>query len=133
MSIVIRSVGSALPAGVVMNADLPASLETNDEWIKARTGIAQRYIAGEGETTSTLAIDAARNALENAGITAGDIDGIILATTTPDLTFPSVATMVQRALGVPAGTMAMDVQAVCAGFIYAIGTADALLRAGDWC
>ena len=130
MSIVIRSVGSALPVGVVMNADLPASLETNDEWIKARTGIAQRYIAGEGETTSTLAIDAARNALDNARLTASDIDGIILATTTPDLTFPSVATMVQRELGVPAGTMAMDVQAVCAGFIYAFGTADAFLRAG---
>ncbi len=130
MSIAIRSVGSALPARAVLNADLPASLETSDAWIKARTGIAQRYIAGEGETTSTLAIEAAQSALDNAGLGAADIDGIIVATTTPDLTFPSVATMVQRALGVPAGSMAMDVQAVCAGFIYAMGTADALLRAG---
>jgi len=130
MSIVIRSVGSALPVRAVANGDLPAALETSDEWIKTRTGISQRYIAGDDETTSTLAINAARSALEQAGLTAADIDGIVLATTTPDLTFPSVATMVQRELGVPAGTMAMDVQAVCAGFIYALGTADALLRAG---
>ena len=130
MSIVIRSVGSALPARAVRNDDLPAALETSDEWIKSRTGIAQRYLASEGETTSTLAISAARNALENAGMDASEIDGIILATTTPDLTFPSVATMVQRELGVPAGVLAMDVQAVCAGFIYALGTADALLQAG---
>lgn len=130
MSIVIRSVGSALPARAVANADLPAALETSDEWIKSRTGIAQRYIAGDGETTSTLAVQAAESALDNAGLSASDIDGIVLATTTPDLTFPSVATMVQRELGVPAGVLAMDVQAVCAGFIYAMGTADALLRAG---
>lgn len=130
MSIVIRSVGSALPARAVANADLPAALETSDEWIKSRTGIAQRYIAGDGETTSTLAVQAAKSALDNAGLSASDIDGIVLATTTPDLTFPSVATMVQRELGVPAGVLAMDVQAVCAGFIYAMGTADALLRAG---
>ncbi len=130
MSIVIRSVGSALPARAVANADLPAALETSDEWIKSRTGIEQRYIAGDGETTSTLAVQAAKSALDNAGLSASDIDGIVLATTTPDLTFPSVATMVQRELGVPAGVLAMDVQAVCAGFIYAMGTADALLRAG---
>jgi len=130
MSIVIRSVGSALPARAVANTDLPAALETSDEWIKSRTGIAQRYIAGDGETTSTLDVQAAKSALDNAGLSASDIDGIVLATTTPDLTFPSVATMVQRELGVPAGVLAMDVQAVCAGFIYAMGTADALLRAG---
>ena len=130
MSILVRSVGSALPARAVKNDDLPASLETSDEWIKSRTGIGQRYLAGEGETTSTLAVAAARDALENAGLTAADIDGIIVATTTPDLTFPSVATMVQRDLGVASGTLAMDVQAVCAGFIYGMGTADALLRAG---
>ena len=109
MSIVIRSVGSALPVRAVTNGDLPAALETSDEWIKTRTGISQRYIAGDDETTSTLAIKAARSALDHAGLTAGDIDGIVLATTTPDLTFPSIATMVQRELGVPAGTMAMDV------------------------
>ena len=130
MSILVRSVGSALPARAVKNDDLPASLETSDEWIKSRTGIGQRYLAGEGETTSTLAVAAARDALENAGLTAADIDGIIVATTTPDLTFPSVATMVQRDLGVASGTLAMDVQAVCAGFIYGMGTADALLGAG---
>lgn len=130
MSIIVRSVGSALPARAVRNDELPASLETSDEWIKSRTGIAQRYLAGEGETTSTLARDAARDALTNAGLSAADIDGIVVATTTPDLTFPSVASMVQRDLGVAAGTLAFDVQAVCAGFIYAMGTADALLRAG---
>ena len=130
MSVVIRAVGSALPARAVPNDDLPAALETSDEWIKSRTGIAQRYIAADDETTSSLAIAAARSALDSAGLKADDIDGIIVATTTPDLTFPAVATMVQRELGVPAGTLAFDVQAVCAGFIYAVGVADGLLQAG---
>ena len=130
MSVVIRAVGSALPARAVPNDDLPAALETSDEWIKSRTGIAQRYIAAEDETTSSLAIAAARSALESAGLAAADIDGIIVATTTPDLTFPAVATMVQRELGVPAGTLAFDLQAVCAGFIYAVGVADGLLQTG---
>ena len=129
MSVVIRAVGSALPARAVPNDDLPAALETSDEWIKSRTGIAQRYIAAEDETTSSLAIAAARSALDSAGLTAADIDGIIVATTTPDLTFPAVATMVQRELGL-AGTLAFDLQAVCAGIIYAVGVADGLLQTG---
>ena len=129
MSVVIRAVGSALPARAVPNDDLPASLEPSDEWIKSRTGIAQRYIAANNETTSTLAINAARSALDNAGLNPEDIDGVIVATTTPDLTFPAVATMVQHELGVPRGTLAFDLQAVCAGFIYALGVADGLLQA----
>ena len=126
---VITGTGSALPANCVSNADLAERVDTSDEWIVERTGIRQRYIAGEGETTSTLAIDASRKALAAAGVDAGEIGLIILATATPDHTFPATATQVQAALGCSGG-VAFDVQAVCSGFLYALATADSLLRTG---
>lgn len=129
----IRSVicgsGSALPAKVVTNAELAQRVDTTDEWIVERTGIRQRYIAGEGETTSSLATEAARAALEDAGIDAKSIDLIVLATATPDNTFPATATKVQDALGCNGG-IAFDVAAVCSGFLYALTTADSLIRTG---
>ncbi|KEO91912.1 3-oxoacyl-ACP synthase [Erythrobacter longus] len=121
--------GSALPKRVVTNAEMATMVDTSDEWIVERTGIRQRYIAGEGETTSTLAIAAAKAALEDAGLTAGDIDLIVLATATPDNTFPATATKVQHALGCNGG-IAFDVAAVCSGFLYALTTADSLLSTG---
>ncbi len=126
---VIRGSGSALPGKAVTNADLAQRVDTSDEWIVERTGIKQRYIAGEGETTSTLATEAANKALEAAGIAAADIDLIVLATATPDQTFPATATQVQHALGCN-GCIAFDVAAVCSGFLYALGTADSMLRTG---
>lgn len=121
--------GSALPKRVLTNDELAQQVDTSDEWIRERTGITQRYVAGEGETTSTLATEAARKALEDAGLTIADIDLIVLATTTPDYTFPSTATVVQAALG-GHGFPAFDVAAVCTGFIYALGTAEAMIRTG---
>ncbi|MBX7457803.1 ketoacyl-ACP synthase III [Qipengyuania sp. 1NDH17] len=126
---VITGSGSALPKDCVTNADLEARVDTTDEWIVERTGIRQRYIAGEGETTSSLATDAARKALADAGVDAADIGLIILATATPDHTFPATATQVQQALGCRGG-VAFDVAAVCSGFLYALGTAESLLRTG---
>ena len=126
---VIRGSGSALPQRCVTNAELAAQVDTSDEWIVERTGIRQRFIAGEGETTATLAIEAARKALDAAGFDAGDIGLIVLATATPDNTFPATATKVQHALGAH-GCIAFDVQAVCSGFLYALTTADSLLRTG---
>ncbi|WP_421992187.1 beta-ketoacyl-ACP synthase III [Qipengyuania sp.] len=126
---VITGTGSALPRNCVTNADLAEKVDTSDEWIVERTGIRQRYIADDGETTSSLAIDAARMALDAAGIDAGEIGLIILATATPDHTFPATATQVQAALGCGGG-VAFDVQAVCSGFLYALATADSLLRTG---
>ena len=126
---VFRGSGSALPAKVVSNAELSKTVDTTDEWIVERTGIRQRYIAGEGETTSTLAIGAARAAFADAGMDAGSIDLIVLATATPDNTFPATATKVQAALGCTGG-IAFDVQAVCSGFLYALATADSLLKTG---
>lgn len=129
----IRSVvcgsGSALPGKAVTNAELATRVDTSDEWIVERTGIRQRYIAGVGETTSTLAIEAARKALDAAGMDAGSIDMIVLATATPDQTFPATATLVQDALGCNGG-IAFDVGAVCSGFLYALGAADSMLRTG---
>ena len=125
----IRGSGSALPKQVVSNAELAARVDTSDEWIVERTGIRQRHIAGEGEFTSTLAIEAARRALEDASMAADTIDLIVLATATPDNTFPATATKVQQALGCN-GCIAFDVQAVCSGFLYAMATADALLKTG---
>ena len=126
---VITGTGSALPAKCVTNADLAARVDTSDEWIVERTGIRQRYIADDSETTSTLATAAARNALEAAGVDAHEIGLIVLATATPDHTFPATATQVQAALGCGGG-VAFDVQAVCSGFLYALATADSLLRTG---
>ena len=127
---IVRGAGSALPPRVVTNQELAAKLDTSDEWIVERTGIRQRHIAGEGETTATLATDAARAALADAGIEAGDIDLIVLATATPDNTFPATATKVQVALGC-GPCAAFDVAAVCSGFLYAMSTADAMLVSGQ--
>ncbi|MEP3114961.1 beta-ketoacyl-ACP synthase III [Nisaea sp.] len=122
--------GSYLPQRLVTNDELSKTVDTSDEWITKRTGIKQRHIAAEGEVTSDLAVNAARDALERAGMTIADIDLIIVATTTPDDTFPSTATKVQAKLGMDHGA-AFDIQAVCAGFIYALATADNFIKAGQ--
>jgi len=126
---VILGTGSALPRRRMTNAELATMVDTSDEWIVGRTGIRERYIAGEGETTATLATDAARRALDMAGMAAGDIDLIILATATPDQTFPASATIVQAALGIN-DCIAFDVAAVCSGFLYGVTVADNMLRGG---
>lgn len=126
---VILSCGSYLPPKIVTNADMEKIVETTDEWIVQRTGIRQRHIAAEDMTTADMAIEAARKALERSGLTGGDIDGVIVATSTPDTTFPSVAVKVQAALGTKGGPT-FDVQAVCAGFVYALTVADSLIRTG---
>jgi 3-oxoacyl-[acyl-carrier-protein] synthase-3 len=126
---VVKGSGSALPRRVVTNNELAHTVDTSDEWIRERTGIAQRYIAGEGETTASLAIDAARAALADAGIAAKQVDLIVLATATPNRTFPATATQVQHALGCDGGA-AFDVAAVCSGLLYALGTADSMIRSG---
>ncbi len=126
---VITGTGSALPKRVVTNHELAQTVDTSDEWIVERSGIRQRHIAGEGETTSTLAIEAARKALAAAGVQGADIGLIVLATTTPDQTFPATATIVQDAIGANGG-IAFDVAAVCSGFLYALGVADSMLRSG---
>ena len=122
--------GAYLPEKVVTNADLAARLETTDEWIRQRTGIAQRHIAAEGELTSDLATRAAEATLAQAGFAARDLDLIVLATSTPDLTFPATATRVQANLGMTRGA-AFDLQAVCSGFVYALAVADNFLKAGQ--
>lgn len=126
----IAGTGSYLPQKILTNAELESMVDTTDDWIVARTGIKERHIAANGEFTSDLAFHAAKNAIESAGIAAADVDLIIVATTTPDKIFPSVATMVQRKLGI-AGCPAFDVQAVCSGFIYALTTADNFIKAGS--
>jgi 3-oxoacyl-[acyl-carrier-protein] synthase-3 len=127
---VVEGIGASLPERRVTNADLEKTVETSDEWIVQRTGIRERRIAGPGETTSVLATRAAEQALERAGRTAADIDLIVLATSTPDFTFPSTATQVQASLGVTRGA-AFDVQAVCSGFVYAVAIADKFLASGS--
>jgi 3-oxoacyl-[acyl-carrier-protein] synthase-3 len=127
---VIAGVGSALPQRIMTNADMSKVVDTSDEWIVERTGIRARHIAGEGETTRTLGLAAARKALEDAGRVPADVDLIILATSTPDQTFPATATMIQADLGVTRGA-AFDVQAVCSGFVYALATANAMIRCGQ--
>lgn len=127
---VVRGVGHYLPERVVENSEFEKTLDTSDEWIRTRSGIERRHFAADGETTSALALHAARAALDDAGLTADDIDAIILATSTPDLTFPSVATMVQEGLGMTRG-FGFDVQAVCAGFIFALANANALILSGQ--
>jgi len=125
----VTGVGGYLPTEEVTNNDLARIVDTSDEWIIERTGIRRRYRAPEGVGTSDLALEAARKALEAAGRTAADVDLIIVATTTPDLTFPAVAAMVQRKLGAPVG-IAFDVQAVCSGFVYALAVADGFVARG---
>ncbi|MCD2171634.1 beta-ketoacyl-ACP synthase III [Rhizobium sp. C4] len=125
----VRGFGASLPARVVTNRELEGQVETSDEWIVQRTGIRQRYIAGEGETTASLGTAAAKAALDRAGMTADDIDLIILATSTPNNTFPATAVEIQHRLGMTHGA-AFDMQAVCTGFVYAMATADAYLRVG---
>jgi len=125
----VLGTGSYLPERVLTNAQLAETVDTSDEWIRERTGIGQRHIAAEGEVTSDIAAAAARRALEAAGVDASEIDLIVLATTTPDRTFPATATAVQFKLGVTRGA-AFDVQAVCSGFLFALATADSLLRQG---
>jgi 3-oxoacyl-[acyl-carrier-protein] synthase III len=127
---VVAGVGSALPQRRVTNEELAATVDTSDEWIVERTGIRSRFIAAEGETTGTLATDAARRALASAKIEATEIDLIVLATATPDQTFPSTATKVQAALGIT-DCIAFDVHAVCTGFLYALSVADSMLRSGN--
>ncbi len=130
----IRSVvvgcGSYLPERILTNADLAKMVDTSDDWIVERSGIKQRHIAAEGELTSDLALKAAQAALKNAGLTADDVDLIVLATATPDETFPATACKVQTGLGMTRG-FAFDVQAVCSGFIYALATADNFIKAGQ--
>jgi len=127
---VVKGVGSYLPKRCVSNQELEKTVDTSNEWIVQRTGITQRYIAAEGETTSMLGLNAARAALENAGCTADDIDLIICATSTPDYTFPATATQIQAALGMTRG-VAFDLQAVCSGFVFAVTTADKFLTSGS--
>jgi 3-oxoacyl-[acyl-carrier-protein] synthase III len=127
---VVRGCGGYLPRRIVTNDELARRLDTSDEWIVQRTGIRQRHIAAEGEYTSDLAVHAAEDALCNANITGADLDLIVLATATPDHTFPATATRVQARLGMRQGA-AFDVQAVCSGFIYALSVADNALRAGQ--
>ena len=127
---VIRGTGRYLPERLVENSWFEDKIETTDEWIRARTGIERRHFAAEGETTSQMATKAAQAALDRAGFAANDIDAIIVATSTPDLTFPSVASMVQAGLGMTRG-FAFDVQAVCAGFVFALANADGLIRSGQ--
>jgi 3-oxoacyl-[acyl-carrier-protein] synthase-3 len=125
----VTGVGSFLPEQVVTNADLALIVDTSDEWIQERTGIRQRHRARDDQPTSDLATEAARRALADAGRTAADVDLIIVATTTPDMTFPSVASIVQRKLGAPV-CIAFDVQAVCSGFVYALSVADGFVARG---
>jgi len=125
----VAGVGHYLPERVVPNSEFEKTLDTSDEWIRTRSGIERRHFAAEGQTTSELATRAAIAALEDAGLAASDLDALIVATSTPDLTFPSAATMVQARLGMDQG-FAFDVQAVCAGFVYALTNANALIVSG---
>jgi 3-oxoacyl-[acyl-carrier-protein] synthase-3 len=127
---VVEGVGHYLPDRIVPNSEFEKTLDTSDAWIRSRSGIERRRFAADGQTTSDLAVLAAQAALDDAGLAADDIDGILVATSTPDLTFPAVATMVQSALGMTRG-FAFDVQAVCAGFIYGLANADAMIRSGQ--
>ena len=128
---VVRGVGGYLPAHTLTNADLAKKVDTSDEWIVQRTGIRERHIAADGEKTSDLGLAAARAALKNAGIGAEAVDLIVLATSTPDQTFPATAVTIQDGLGITRGA-AFDMQAVCSGFVFALATADQFLRSGDF-
>jgi 3-oxoacyl-[acyl-carrier-protein] synthase-3 len=126
---IFRGVGGYLPRRVMTNAEMATLVDTSDEWITKMTGIRQRHIAAEGELTSDLGAAAARAALENAGLSAADIDLIVVATTTPDMTYPSTAALIQNKLGITQGA-AFDIQAVCSGFVFAVATADSFLKNG---
>lgn len=126
---IVRGVGSYLPERIITNEELSKTIDTTDEWIQQRVGIKQRHVAAEGEFTSDLAVHAARRALDNARLSADEIDLIIVATTTPDLTFPATAAIVQQKLGMHHGA-AFDLQAVCSGFVYGMVTADSFLKNG---
>lgn len=128
---VIRGVGAYLPKRVLTNADLSRIVDTSDEWIRERTGISARHIAADGELTSDLGIGAARQALVRAGVDPVEVDLVICATATPDRTFPATAVRIQAELGISKGA-AFDIQAVCSGFVYALTTADSLLKAGQF-
>src|SRR5436309_11665173 len=130
MRSIVLGTGSALPKRQVTNDELAETVDTSDQWIVERTGIRSRYIAGEGETTASLATEAARRALDHAGVAATDIDLIVLATATPDQTFPSSATKVQATLGIN-DCIAFDVHAVCTGFLHALSVAASTLRSGN--
>jgi 3-oxoacyl-[acyl-carrier-protein] synthase-3 len=127
---VVRGIGSYLPPRILTNAELAVQVDTSDEWIVQRTGIRERRIAADDETTSVLGLKACEAALADAGLTAQDIDLIVCATSTPDHTFPSVATLIQHGLGMAHGA-AFDIQAVCTGFVYAVAAADNFLKAGQ--
>ena len=127
---ILRGVGSYLPEKILTNKDLEETIDTTDEWIKERTGISQRHVAAQNEYTSDLAVIAAKSALSNAEMSTQDIDLIIVATTTPDYTFPSTATIVQKKLGIKHGA-AFDIQAVCSGFVYGMSIADSMLKSGS--
>ncbi|MFN4159425.1 MAG: beta-ketoacyl-ACP synthase III [Gemmobacter sp.] len=129
MRAVVRGVGHYLPDRIVPNSEFAERIETSDDWIRSRSGIERRHFAAPGQTTSDMATRAAQAALADAGMRPDDIDAIVLATSTADLTFPSAATMVQAQLGMTRG-FAFDIQAVCAGFVFALGQADAMLRGG---
>ena len=126
----IIGIGSYLPDEIVSNDDLSKILDTSDEWITTRSGIKQRHRAADGEATSDIALAAAQQALSYAGITANDIDMIIVSTTTPDLTFPATAALVQKKLGISHGA-AFDIQAVCSGFVYGLSVASAMVETGQ--
>lgn len=126
---IIIGTGSFLPERVMTNKDMESIVDTSDDWIRQRTGIEQRHIAGDMETTSAMGTKAAEKALENAGLKGADIDGVIVATSTPDTTFPSVAVQIQSNIGAKNGPN-FDVQAVCSGFVYALSVADGLIKSG---
>ncbi len=128
----ITGTGGYLPERVLTNKELEQLVDTSDEWIRARTGIEKRHLAATDQTTCDLALEAANQAIDAAGITTQDIDLIIVATTTPDLVFPSTACLLQRRLGIH-GCAAFDIQAVCTGFVYALGVADKFIRCGAMC
>lgn len=127
----ITGIGSYLPARAMTNEEMSAFVETSDEWIRERTGIRTRHVAAEDELTSDIGVEAARRAMDMAGVTADDIDLIIVATTTPDKTFPATAAIIQEKLGITRGA-AFDLQAVCSGFVFALATADSFLRLGSF-
>ena len=126
----IAGTGRYLPDKILTNADLEKMVDTNDEWIRTRTGIEQRHVASEDELTSDLCVNAARNAMEAAGVTANEIDAVFVGTTSPDLIFPNIATIIQHKMGIPA-CPCYATEAACTGFVYALSAADKFIRAGD--